>query len=357
MGQGETAREAGLLHVAVDHRFARASLSVDFSVPPGVTALFGPSGAGKSSVLMAVAGLLKADRARVTLNGHPLPQAPHRRRVAVVFQEARLFPHLSVRQNLTYGLRWAPPGGPGLTEVSALLGLDALLDRPPLTLSGGEAQRVAIGRALLSHPQVLLMDEPLSALDAPRKAEILPWLEALVARTPLPVLYVSHALPEIARLASRMVVIDRGRILAEGAVEDLLSDPDLAPLIGLTEAGSVIEAVVAGTEPDGLTRAETPGGPLYLALTAAPGTRLRLRLPAQDIILSRTRPLGLSALNILRARILRLTQAEGSTLVQLALGPQRFLARITPRSALALELAPGQEVHAILKTVALARKT
>jgi molybdate transport system ATP-binding protein len=344
-----------MLRVKLEHRFPGARLSVDFTVPPGVTALFGPSGAGKSSVLLAVAGLLRPDRAEITLDGSPLPAAPHRRRTAVVFQEARLFPHLSVRQNLTFGTRWAPPGGPGFAEVTDLLGLGALLDRPPLTLSGGEAQRVAIGRALLSHPQVLLMDEPLSALDAPRKAEILPWLEALVAKTRLPVLYVSHALPEIARLAQRMVVLDRGSQRAEGAVEDLLSDPDLAPLIGLTEAGSVIEAVVSGTDLDGLTRAETPGGPLFLPLAAAPGATLRLRLPAQDIILSRSRPEGLSALNILKARILHLSEAEGTMLVQLALGPQRFLARITPRSARALSLAPGQEVHAILKTVALAR--
>ena len=344
-----------MLRVQVDHRFPGTHIAVDFSVPPGVTALFGPSGAGKSSVLMAVAGLLRADRAQITLDGQALPQAPHRRRVAVVFQEARLFPHLSVRQNLTYGQRWAPRGGPDPEQVIQLLGLGQLLSRPTGTLSGGEAQRVSIGRALLSNPRVLLLDEPLSALDAPRKAEILPWLEALVAQTPLPVIYVSHAMTEIARLASRLVVIDQGRIRAAGAVEDLLSDPDLAPLIGLGDLGSVIEARVTGREADGLIRAETPGGPLFLPIRATPGQVLRLRLPAQDIILSRDPPQGLSALNILRARILRLTEAEGSTLVQLSLGPQRFLARITPRSAGALGLAPGQEVHAILKTVALSR--
>ncbi|NBZ87932.1 molybdenum ABC transporter ATP-binding protein [Stagnihabitans tardus] len=342
------------LRIAIQHRFPGAEIAVDFSVPPGVTALFGPSGAGKSSVLMAIAGLLRPDRATITLDGAALPRAPHRRRVAVVFQEARLFPHMSVRQNLGFGLRWAPQGGPALGEVAGLLGLTALLDRHPATLSGGEAQRVAIGRALLSHPQVLLMDEPLSALDAPRKAEILPWLEALAARTRIPLLYVSHALPEIARLAARMVVIDRGRIRAEGRLEEILSDPDLAPLIGLTEMGAVIEAEVAETAPDGLARLITPGGPLFLAVQAAPGARLRLRLAAQDIILSHARPEGLSALNILTARILRLNSGEGSVLVQLGMGESRFLARVTQRSAQAMDLRPGQEVHAILKTVALA---
>lgn len=343
------------LRVAIQHRFPGAEIAVDFSVPPGVTALFGPSGAGKSTVLMAIAGLIKPDRATITLEGAALPPEPHRRRVAVVFQEARLFPHLTVRQNLSFGQRWARPGGPTLPEVASLLGLDVLLNRSPATLSGGEAQRVAIGRALLSHPQVLLMDEPLSALDAPRKAEILPWLEALAARTRIPLVYVSHALPEIARLAARMVVIDKGRQRAEGRLEDILSDPGLAPLIGLDEVGSVIEAEVAETAPDGLTRLITPGGPLFLAVPAAPGARLRLRLPAQDILLSRARPEGLSALNILSARILRLEASGASVLVQLAMGEQRFLARITPRSALALDLQPQQEVHAILKTVALAR--
>lgn len=343
-----------MLHVALSHRFPGTEIAVEFSVPPGVTALFGPSGAGKSSVLAAVAGLLRPDRATITLDGDPLPEAAHRRRVAVVFQEPRLFPHLSVRGNLAFGQRWAAPGGPAPDRITALLGLTALLDRRPAKLSGGEAQRVAIARALLSNPRVLLMDEPLSALDAPRKAEILPWIEAL-AETRLPILYVTHALSEIVRLAGRMVVIDRGRQRAEGTVEDLLSDPGLAPLFGPSETGSVLRARVAETAPDGLARLVTEGGELHLPVQAAPGSQLRLRLLAQDILLSRDRPQGLSALNILAARILRLEGDEGTVLVQLGLGPQRLLARVTRRSAEAMGLAPGQEVHAIVKTVALWR--
>lgn len=341
-----------MLRVQITHRAPH--LRVDFSVPAGVTALFGPSGAGKTSVLMAVAGLLRADQAEITLDGQALPQAPHRRRIGMVFQEPRLFPHLSLRQNLTYGQRWARPGGPDLDQVTALLGLDGLLSRPIAALSGGEAQRVSIGRALLSNPAVLLMDEPLSALDATRKAEILPWLESLAETTRLPVLYVSHSMTEIARLARRMVVIDQGQQRAEGALEEILSDPGLVGLIGLSEAGSVIPAMAGPRAADGLTEVTTRGGLLYLPLNVAPGTRLRLRLPAQDILLSRARPQGLSALNILQARILQVTEAEGQALIQLAMGEDRFLARLTLRSTRALGLAPGQEIHAVLKTVALA---
>lgn len=350
-----------MLELALSHRFADMALDLAFTAPEGVTALFGASGAGKSSVIHAVAGLIRCEQARIVLNGRVLEDArtrlaPHRRRCAVVFQDARLFPHLTVRQNLLYGARHAPPGGLKLDQVVGLLGLSALLDRRPATLSGGEAQRTAIGRALLANPELLLMDEPLSALDAPRKAEILPFLESLTAARACPILYVSHSLAEVARLANHMVVLDRGRVLAQGALEAVLSDPALAPLLGLGEMGSVITATVSGTEPDGLTRLETPGGPIFLpGLHAATGARLRLRLPAQDVILSRARPEGLSALNILSTRILTLTEAEGSALVQLALGDQKFLARLTRRSVAALGLEPGQEAYAILKTVALAQ--
>lgn len=351
-----------MLEIALKHRFADMALDLAFIAPAGVTALFGRSGAGKSSVIHAVAGLLRCDQAQITLNGRVLDGAgrhlpPHRRRTATVFQDARLFPHLSVRQNLTYGQRYAPDGGLGLEEVTSLLGLAPLLARRPATLSGGEAQRVAIGRALLSNPALLLMDEPLSALDAPRKAEILPFLESLTRRAACPILYVSHSLPEVARLASHMVVLDKGRLVAEGSLQQILSDPALAATIGLPEMGSVITATVTGLDPDGLTRLATPGGPLFLPglAAAAPGSTLHLRLPAQDVILSRQRPEGLSALNILACEVLSLTEAEGSILVQLGLGPQKFLARITPRSALTLNLRPGEAAFAILKTVALAQ--
>jgi molybdate transport system ATP-binding protein len=351
-----------MLDVAITHRFPGFALDVAFTAPEGVTVLFGRSGAGKTTVVDAVAGLIRCDLARITLGARTLDNgrthiAPHRRRIGYVFQDARLFPHFTVRQNLSYG-RWFSRRRPlSFDDIAALLGLETLLHRRPVSLSGGEKQRVAIGRALLSDPELLLLDEPLAALDDPRKAEILPYLERLRDAVKLPMLYVSHALPEVARLATTIVVLDQGRVQRAGPATEILADPALAALIGLREAGSILIARLAATEPDGLSRLETPSGALFLpGLRAAPGTLIRLRIPAQDVILSRLRPEGLSALNILAATVLSLTPVEGAAmLVQLALGDQRILARITRRSAEALALAPGTRCHAILKTVALAQ--
>ena len=216
---------------------------------------------------------------------------------------------------------------------------------------------MAIGRALLSDPDMLLLDEPFAALDDPRKAEILPYLEGLRDAFRLPMLYVSHALPEVARLATTLVVLDQGRVLRAGPVAEVLADPDLAPVMGLRDMGALLTARLAGVEADGLSRLETPGGPLFLpGVRVAVGTMLRLRIPAQDVILSRGRPVGLSALNILETSVLSLTPVEAAgVIVRLAVGGQVILARVTGRSATALELAPGVGCFAILKTVALAQ--
>jgi len=351
-----------MLTVALTHRFPGFALDVAFEAPEGVTVLFGRSGAGKTTVVNAVAGLIRCDTARITLGGHTLDDAkthipPHRRRIGYVFQDARLFPHFTVQHNLTYSRWFTRRAKITFDDVVQLLGLDLLLQRCPGTLSGGEKQRVAIGRALLSDPDLLLLDEPLAALDDPRKAEILPYLERLRDAFNLPMLYVSHSLPEVARLATTLVVLDQGRVLRAGPATEILADPALAPIIGLREAGSLLIATMTETAPDGLSRLETPAGPIYLpSLTATPGTILRLRIPAQDVILSRDRPQGLSALNILAATVLSLTPVETTAmLVQLALGDQKILARVTRRSAEALHLIPGTACFAILKTVALAQ--
>lgn len=351
-----------MIEVDLAHRFPGFTLEVAFTAPAGVTALFGASGAGKSSVALAVAGLWRPDRARIALGGRVLQDVaafvpPRDRRLGVVFQEARLFPHMSVRRNLDFARRLGrAKAGPALEEVAALLGIAPLLDRGTAGLSGGERARVAIGRALLSDPAALILDEPFAALDAPRRAEILPYLETLRDRFDLPILYISHALGEVAQLAQTLVVLDQGRVVRAGPAVDLLSDPALVPDFGTGEAGAVIAGRVLAREADGLTRIATAGGPVFLpGRLPPPGSALKLRIRAQDVMLALSPPQGLSALNLLAVRVESLLpEGEAGMIVALRLGEERLLARITRRSAEALALVPGLEVQAILKTVALA---
>ena len=354
------------LTVSLQHRLPGFALDVAFAAPPGVTALFGRSGAGKTTVVNAVAGLLRPDRGRIAVNGWELFDTdagrwlpPHRRRVGYVFQEGRLFPHLSVRQNLRYG-RWfagRPRDGAEFDHVVGLLGLGALLARRPGALSGGEKQRVAIGRALLARPRLLLMDEPLAALDEARRAEILPYLERLRDETRTPILYVSHSAAEVARLATTVVALEAGRVVRAGPAAEVLSDPAAVPALGVREAGSVLTGRVMRHHPDGLTEIGVSAGALLLPrLRARPGAQVRIRIEAQDVILSRTRPEGLSALNILPARVSAVHRGEGpGVAVQLRAGRDLILSRITRRSADALGIAPGIDCFAIMKSVAVAQ--
>ena len=350
-----------MLHVSLSHRFHGFELDVSFAVPGGVTALFGQSGAGKSTVVRAIAGLMRADTAKITLGDRMLDGAgrrvpPHLRRIGCVFQDPALFPHLTVRQNLSYGRRFSHRSGLNVDEVVDLLDLGPLLDRRPAGLSGGERSRTAIGRALLSDPDLLLLDEPLAALDDGRKADILPYLERLRDGVALPMIYVSHALPEVARLANHIVVLQAGKVLRSGPTADVLSDPHLSPALGLRDAGAVITARLIRVEEDGLAVLETAAGLLYLpGVRANVGQVMRLRIPAQDVILARDRPTGLSALNILAAEVVSLTPIDPtSVMVDLRLVDQTILARITTRSATALALTQGTPCFAILKSVAIA---
>ena len=353
------------MQISLQHSFADFVLDVAFDVPAGVTALFGPSGSGKSSVIKALAGLMRPDRGRISLGGQVLLDTdqriflpPHRRRIGCVFQDDRLFLHLTVRQNLLYG-RWFSPdkGGVSFEAVVDMLGIAPLLARRPQTLSGGERQRVAIGRALLANPQILAMDEPLAALDEARKAEIMPYLEHLRDQTQIPILYVSHSVSEITRLAGSVVVLGKGQVLKTGPVAAVFSDPNLTPWLGgVREAGSVITARVAAQDGDGLTRLETSAGPLWLPkVDAAIGATLRVRIAAQDVMIALQRPDGISALNILPATVVALRMGDGpGAMVQLRLGEELLLARITQRSAVQLGLAVGAPVFAVLKSVAVA---
>ncbi len=355
-----------MLEVALHHGFAGFDLDLAFDAGAGITALFGRSGAGKTTVIDAVAGLLRPEAGRVVLDGRVLFDSaagiwvpPHRRRLGYVFQDARLFPHLTVEQNLMFGARFAPRGssGAGFDDVVALLGLDGLLGRAPARLSGGEKQRVALGRALLSHPRMLLMDEPLASLDGPRKQEILPYLERLRdGDLCLPILYVSHAVDEVARLADRLVLLQDGRLRAQGALFDVMADPAAVPLLGVREAGAVLEADVIAHADDGLSTLAISAGQLELPGVQAPvGARVRLRVLAQDVILSRDRPEGLSSVNILPVRVEAVHPGDGpGAAIALTAGSDRLLARVTARAVLDLGLRPGMDCHAILKATTVA---
>jgi molybdate transport system ATP-binding protein len=350
------------LRIRVQHAFAGFDLDVDADLPPGVSVLFGPSGSGKTTLINAVAGLIRPDQGRIVVDGGVLTDtasrhniAPHRRRIGYIFQDARLFPHLSVRQNLAYG-RWFAPRDAQATSMDRtveMLGIGHLLSRRPATLSGGEKQRVAIGRALLSGPRLILADEPLAALDEARKAEILPYFERLRDEVAVPILYVSHASAEVARLATTVVALRAGRVIACGPPAQVLGD---VAVVGARGAASLLTARVAAHHADGLTELATAAGRLWLPRIAdAAGATLRVRIMAQDVILSRDRPVGLSALNILQGTISDLRLGDGpGVMVTLAVGEDRLAARITRRSAEALGLAPGQTCHAVIKSVAVA---
>lgn len=352
------------LSVALRHAFGDFRLDASFEAPPGITVLYGRSGSGKTTIVNAVAGLLRPDAGRIEVDGRVLLDTergiflpPDRRRVGYVFQEGRLFPHLTVRQNLAYG-RWFAPSGASKEDIGRtvdMLGIGHLLDRRPGALSGGEKSRVALGRALLAAPSLILADEPLAALDEARKAEILPYFERLRDESAIPILYVSHAASEVARLATTVVAVQAGRIVGQGPAADVLGNPSVTPL-GAREAGALIETRVAAHHADGLTELDAGGESLFLPrLLQPPGARVRVRIAAHDVILARGRPEGLSALNVIPGTVREVRSGEGpGALVSLDTPAGRVLARITRRSVEALGLAPGVPVHAVIKTVAVA---
>ncbi|KIT14417.1 molybdenum ABC transporter ATP-binding protein [Jannaschia aquimarina] len=327
------------------------ALRVAFEAGPGVTALFGPSGAGKTTVARLVAGLERGG-GPVRLDGERIDALPpDRRQIGYVFQEPRLMPHMDVRANLLLG---AQPGTDP-TEVARLLEIETLLPRRPRALSGGEAARVAIGRALLRGPRLLILDEPLAALDHRLKAQLLPHLERL-RETGLPVLYISHAIEEVARLADTLVLLRNGRVERAGPLSEVLGDPTSATVLGPNAAGAVLTGRV-GASSGGLCEVETEAGLLRLPATdVTVGSRVRIRLPASDVIVAVEKPTGLSALNILPARIEVLHEGEGpGVMLGLRAGTARLLARVTRVSAQALDLAPGREVWVVVKATGVSR--
>jgi len=356
------------LAIRLRHRFAAVQIDMTFEAPtPGVVALFGPSGAGKSTVIAAAAGLFRPDECRVAVDGKVLGDTaggvwlpPERRRVGLVFQDSRLFPHMTVATNLRFGLRRVGPGAVRFDEVVELLGIAALLERRPHSLSGGERQRVAIGRALLAQPHLLLMDEPLASLDASRKAEILPYLARLKTMLQLPVLYVTHALEELAQLADSVVLIDSGSAVAAGPIAEIAARADL-PLAQRDDAGAVLSCRVAAQDAERqLTCLRWGPNELWIPQTDLPeGLDVRVRVPAREVILARPELNGfrdaLSLHNVLPGTVRAIADdpARRAVLVEVALRGGSVLSRVTPDAIARLGLAPGVPVAALIKSMSV----
>ena len=349
------------IEVALRHVQGRFALDAAFAIKRrGVTALFGPSGAGKTTIVNAIAGLVRPQYGRIAIDGEIVLDTdasvfvPARlRRAGCVFQDARLFPHLSVANNLRFGWRRAKlrADEAQVSEIVELLGLSPLLARKPVRLSGGEKSRVALGRALLASPRLLLLDEPLSALDAARKADILPYLERLRDLERLPMIYVTHSIEEVSRLADDIIVLREGRVVAQGTAFDLLSDPEFAALV--PSPGAVFPARVVEHRADGLTALAFDGGVLLVPrLELRAGTALRVRLRADDIMLAREAPRAVSANNVLPAEIVSVPAQHGPHAdIRLRCGNVKLVARITRSSLDRLGFASGQRVFAIVKSV------
>jgi len=348
----------------VDVSFRQGSFALDaaFETAGRLTALFGASGSGKTTLVNLIGGILTPDRGRIAADGRVLVDRAegvflpaHRRRIGYVFQDARLFPHLTVRQNLRYGRffvagreRWAEE-----EAVVELLGIAHLLGRRPAGLSGGEKSRVAIGRALMASPKLLLMDEPLASLDERRKNEIFPYVERLRDETGVPIVYVSHSVAEVARLATDVVVLDAGRVTAAGPAAAILERLDLLPPDERREGGALVEARCVGPDDAfGLCLFRSRGGDWRLAGgRLAPGAAVRLRVRARDVMIAVERPRGLSANNILAGRVAEVEESSGAEArVVIDCGGDRLVALVTRHSIEALGLRPGRDVFAVVKS-------
>ncbi len=349
----------------IDIQLARGSftLNAQFQAPtPGITALFGRSGCGKSTMVNALAGLIPNGRGRIALDEavwldstQGVNVAAERRRIGYVFQDARLFPHYTVRGNLLYG---APRDTTGTSsafdDVVQLLGLTSLLTRRPGVLSGGERQRVALGRALLAQPRLLLLDEPLASLDVSRREEVLPYLEKLRDHYAIPMVYVSHQFDEVLRLATHLVVLDQGRVVAAGNVGAVSLAPALRAIVGVDAVGAVVEGRVTGSDAtQGLATVQIGPQSLLRVTNSAliPGQRVRLQLLARDLILAIEAPRGLSVRNQLPGKVVSITSDNGADLVAVDVGGATLLARISASATRELKLAPGAAVWALVKAV------
>jgi len=356
-----------MLRVELRKRRGDFALDVNFSAPtPGVTALFGRSGCGKSTLISLIAGLLPPDSGRIVLDDEVLFDSEQRvsvdarlRRIGVVFQDARLFPHLSVLGNLRYGARRQPPDAPqriSFDDVVSLLGLAALIQRRPRDLSGGEQQRVALGRALLAQPRLLLLDEPMASLDLARREEVLPYFERLSDALAIPIVYVSHQFDEVLRLATRVVLLDTGRTVADGDIATVSRHPALRAIVGPDAVGAVMTGSVERVDASGLVELRVGDAAFNVEIDGASvGQRIQIQVLARDVIIASELPRALSVRNVVPARVVAVTPDVGrAVLVELDLGgTATLLARITARASQELGLAAGKQVWALIKAVSL----
>jgi molybdate transport system ATP-binding protein len=352
-----------MIDVDLEQRAGNFVLRARFVADAPVVGLFGRSGSGKSTLINAIAGVTTPARGHVRIGNVALfdsalgiDLSPQERRVGYVFQDALLFPHLSVEANLLYGhrLRAAAVRFIEPAHVIDVLGLASLLHRKPVALSGGAKQRVAIGRALLAQPRILLLDEPLASLDVPRRMEILDYIERLRDEFQIPIVYVSHSVAEITRLADTLVVLSAGECVGVGDVDTVMGRLDLKPYTGRFEAGAVIEATVTAHDLDfDLTTLRFDGGELTVpGLNAFIGERVRARIRARDVSLALSKPTGISIVNVLSGRVIAIREESGPVVdIQVAIGEVVLTARITRRSRVQLGIHVGQELHVLVKAV------
>ncbi len=353
-----------MLELDFSQQLGDLNLQVSQILPAqGITAIFGLSGAGKTSLINAIGGLTKPDSGHISLNGRMLSDAenkiflpPEKRRIGYVFQDARLFPHYRVKGNLQYGM--AASMRSKFDSIVRLLGIEPLLDRFPLTLSGGEKQRVAIGRALLTAPEILLMDEPLAALDLPRKRELMPYLEKLAKEVSIPILYVTHSLDEILRLADKVLVLGNGNVLAMGDLETVWASNILRPWLPREEQSSVLNvSVLEHHQRYEMTALAIGDQRLWIGKVDAPeGTPIRVRVNAADVSLVLQPTANNSSIrNVLPAKVLECLDIGAQVEVKLAMADHILWARITPWARDELMVRPGQWLYAQIKSVSLSR--